>query len=59
MSVGIPCRVAKESLRGDYSSVRKGDCIVAFSKMDLFAIKVEIEKLTKFKCAGTCVVMNI
>ena len=46
------CSVAKESLKGDYSTVRKGDCIVAFSKSDLFAIKAEIEKLTKFKCAG-------
>ena len=48
----VYCRVAKESLKGDYSAVRKGDCIVAFSKKDLFAIKAEIEKLTKLKCAG-------
>lgn len=33
--------------------VQPGDCIVAFSRNDIFAIKREIEKLTKHKC---CVV---
>lgn len=40
-----------KSLQGDYSSVRAGDCIVAFSRADIFAIKAEIEKLTPHKCA--------
>lgn len=43
--------MAEQSLKGDYSSVRKGDCVVAFSKQEIFAIKAEIEKLTKLKCA--------
>jgi hypothetical protein len=38
-------------LRGNYSSVRPGDCIVAFSRKEIFAIKAEIEKLTDHKCA--------
>ncbi len=40
-----------ESLRGDYSKVRPGDCIVAFSKAEIFAIRKEIENKTKYKCA--------
>ena len=36
-----------------YKNVEKGDCVVAFSRNDIFAIKREIERLTKFKC---CVV---
>jgi ATP-dependent RNA helicase SUPV3L1/SUV3 len=37
-------------LRGDYGKVQKGDCIVAFSKADLFSIKAEIERRTPHKC---------
>lgn len=44
-------RVEETSLRGDYSKVQPGDCVVAFSKMDIFAIKKEIESRTKYKCA--------
>jgi ATP-dependent RNA helicase SUPV3L1/SUV3 len=36
-----------------YRNVEKGDCVVAFSRNDIFAIKREIERLTDFKC---CVV---
>ena len=48
--------VAKRSLAKSidqedaYRNVEKGDCIVAFSRDDIFAIKREIEKLTDFKC---------
>lgn len=42
--------MASESLKGDYSKVQKGDCIVAFSKADLFSIKSEIERRTRHKC---------
>lgn len=45
-----PLVVAEHSLRGDYSGVRKGDCIVAFSKNDLYSIKAEVERLTPYKC---------
>lgn len=40
-----------ESLRGDYSKVRPGDCIVAFSIMEIFSIRKQIEQLTNLKCA--------
>jgi ATP-dependent RNA helicase SUPV3L1/SUV3 len=46
-----PSRVEEESLKGDYSKIQPGDCIVAFSKMDLFAIKKEVEAKTGYKCA--------
>ena len=36
--------------REPYRNVKKGDCIVAFSRNDIFAIKREIERLTNFKC---------
>lgn len=38
------------SLRGDYSKIRPGDCVVAFSRADIFSIKREIERLTPYKC---------
>lgn len=31
--------------------MRIGDCIVAFSRAEIFAIKREIERLTPLKCA--------
>mmetsp|Transcript_48098 Transcript_48098/g.95270 ORF Transcript_48098/g.95270 Transcript_48098/m.95270 type:complete len:502 (-) Transcript_48098:8-1513(-) len=43
--------VEDESLQGDYSKVEPGDCIVAFSKQEIFSIKREIESKTKYKCA--------
>jgi Helicase conserved C-terminal domain len=33
-----------------YRHVRSGDCVVAFSRNDIFAIKREIETTTPFKC---------
>ncbi|GKY93300.1 hypothetical protein MPSEU_000297500 [Mayamaea pseudoterrestris] len=38
---------------GSYKTVQPGDCVVAFSRNDLFAIKREIETQTSHKC---CVV---
>lgn len=46
-----PPRVSSESLRGDYSKVQPGDCIVAFSKADIFSIRKQVEALTPHKCA--------
>lgn len=40
-----------ESLRGDYSKVQPGDCVVAFTVQDLFLIRREIESKTPYKCA--------
>ena len=34
----------------DYSSVEPGDCIVAFSRRDIFDIKTDIERRTNHKC---------
>lgn len=36
--------------KGSYRKVQPGDCIVAFSRNDIFAIKREIESLTDYKC---------
>lgn len=51
-----PLTVADTSLAhspdqiGSYSAVRPGDCVVAFSRNDIFAIAREIENTTKYKC---------
>lgn len=44
-------KIADTSLRGDYSKVQPGDCIVAFSKADIFSVRRTIEKCTPYKCA--------
>lgn len=36
--------------KGSYENVQPGDCVVAFSKNDIFAIKREIESTTQYKC---------
>ena len=46
-----PLRVAKESLDGDFKRIRKGDCVVSFSRSGIFALKKKIEETTKFRCA--------
>ena len=38
-------------MKGRYSSVRPGDCIVAFSRKKIFMIKREIERITGQPCA--------
>jgi ATP-dependent RNA helicase SUPV3L1/SUV3 len=43
--------IADVSLRGDYSKIQPGDCVVAFNRQDIFAIKHDIERLTSHKCA--------
>ncbi len=54
-----PLVVATHSMSNDptkpgcYRHVQPGDCVVAFSRNDIFAIKREIEKTTNYKC---CVV---
>ena len=46
-------KISEESLQGDYSRIRPGDCVVAFSRAEIFSIRREIERLTPYKC---CVV---
>lgn len=45
------CRISEESLKGDYSKIQPGDCIVAFSRADIFSIRRQIERLTPYKCS--------
>lgn len=53
MTTDVLRSVQDSSLKGDYSQIRPGDCVVAFSKADIFSIRREIERVTKHKC---CVV---
>ena len=46
-----PLTLANESLNNDLSAIQKGDCIVAFSRTAIFALKREIEKKTGLRCA--------
>eukprot|EP00592_Proboscia_alata_P018613 CAMPEP_0194407242 /NCGR_PEP_ID=MMETSP0176-20130528/5265_1 /TAXON_ID=216777 /ORGANISM="Proboscia alata, Strain PI-D3" /LENGTH=981 /DNA_ID=CAMNT_0039206755 /DNA_START=593 /DNA_END=3535 /DNA_ORIENTATION=- len=40
----------KNHVKGAYRNVEAGDCIVAFSRNDIFAIQREVEQSTKLKC---------
>ena len=42
--------LATSAVAGSYRNVEPGDCVVAFSRADIFAIKREIETTTKHKC---------
>jgi ATP-dependent RNA helicase SUPV3L1/SUV3 len=42
--------INEESLQGDYSNIQPGDCVVAFSRAEIFSIRREIERLTPYKC---------
>lgn len=46
-----PLTVERKALMGDLKLLRPGDCLIAFSKKDLFDWKVEIEKHRAEKCA--------
>ncbi|KAJ2060193.1 RNA helicase [Coemansia sp. S2] len=43
--------VSPDSLEGKWSNVQKGDCVVAFSRKDIFHIKSMIEEATGLRCA--------
>lgn len=45
-----PLVVEAKTLLGDLKNVQSGDCIVAFSRREIFEVKLAIEKLTKHKC---------
>ncbi|CAN6656667.1 ATP-dependent RNA helicase Suv3p, mitochondrial [Trichomonascus vanleenenianus] len=46
-----PLEVDSKALKGKLGDVKPGDCIVAFSKRELFILKAEVERKTKHKCA--------
>ncbi|KAJ8508170.1 hypothetical protein ONZ45_g9515 [Pleurotus djamor] len=46
-----PLSVERHSLKGDLRKIRKGDCIVAFSRKGVFGLKTRVEKLTGLRCA--------
>ncbi|XP_072972444.1 ATP-dependent RNA helicase SUV3L, mitochondrial [Typha angustifolia] len=45
-----PLVVEAKTLLGDLKNVRSGDCVVAFSRREIFEVKLAIEKFTKHKC---------
>lgn len=46
-----PLTVEDESINDDVSLVRKGDCIVTFTRSSIFALKKRVETETGMKCA--------
>ncbi|KAI9136804.1 P-loop containing nucleoside triphosphate hydrolase protein [Paraphysoderma sedebokerense] len=46
-----PLEISPDSLRGNLKMIQKGDCVVAFSRKDVFLLKREIESVTGKKCA--------
>lgn len=46
-----PLRVAQKSLRGDLTQIKKGDCLVTFSRNNIFALKKEVEEVTGLRVA--------
>ncbi|KAF9032965.1 P-loop containing nucleoside triphosphate hydrolase protein [Panaeolus papilionaceus] len=46
-----PLAVEEESLQGDFTNIRKGDCIVTFSRSNIFGIKKLVEEKTGMRCA--------
>ena len=45
-----PLAVAEDSLDGDWSKIRKGDCVIAFGRKAVHKIKDEIQDKTPLKC---------
>ncbi|KAF8252184.1 P-loop containing nucleoside triphosphate hydrolase protein [Wilcoxina mikolae CBS 423.85] len=46
-----PLEVEPESLDGDLTKIQKGDCVVTFSRRNIFAMKRSIEEKTGKRCA--------
>ncbi|KAK0218863.1 P-loop containing nucleoside triphosphate hydrolase protein [Armillaria fumosa] len=46
-----PLEVEKQSLGGDLSKIRKGDCIVTFSRKSIFQMKKDVERELGVSCA--------
>ncbi|CAN6484602.1 unnamed protein product [Victoria cruziana] len=45
-----PLVVEAKTLQGDLRNVRSGDCVVAFSRREIFEVKLAIEKFTNHRC---------
>ncbi|XP_027358140.1 DExH-box ATP-dependent RNA helicase DExH18, mitochondrial isoform X2 [Abrus precatorius] len=45
-----PLVVEAKTLLGNLQNIRSGDCVVAFSRREIFEVKLLIEKLTKHRC---------
>lgn len=45
-----PLVVEAKTLLGDLRNVRSGDCVVAFSRREIFEVKLTIEKHTNHRC---------
>ncbi|KAK3039342.1 hypothetical protein RJ639_028742 [Escallonia herrerae] len=45
-----PLVVEAKTLLGDLKNVRSGDCVVAFSRREIFEVKLAIEKYTSHRC---------
>ncbi|WCJ25731.1 ATP-dependent RNA helicase mitochondrial putative [Euphorbia peplus] len=45
-----PLVVEAKTLLGNLQNVRSGDCVVAFSRREIFEVKLAIEKHTKHRC---------
>lgn len=46
-----PLAVEPHSLGGDLGKIRKGDCIVTFSRTNIFKVKKRVEEETGLRCA--------
>ena len=46
-----PFEVDPASLKNDLTKIKKGDCVVSFSRNEIFSYKEKIEKLTGLRCA--------
>ncbi|KAK8858412.1 hypothetical protein IAR55_002639 [Kwoniella newhampshirensis] len=46
-----PLTVAEESLGNEYKDVQEGDCIVTFSRTNIFNVKKQVESTAGKKCA--------
>ncbi|KAH8114194.1 P-loop containing nucleoside triphosphate hydrolase protein [Phellopilus nigrolimitatus] len=46
-----PLSVEEESLKDDLKNIKKGDCVVTFSRSGIFNLKKRIEKETNMRCA--------
>ncbi|KAL8709961.1 MAG: hypothetical protein Q9220_005411 [cf. Caloplaca sp. 1 TL-2023] len=46
-----PLKTMSTSLRGDLRNLRKGDCVVAFSKLEIHKLKQEVERATRRRVA--------
>lgn len=46
-----PLVVQDESLEGDLRRVQKGDCLVTFTRTNIYMLKQQVEELTGMRCA--------